>query len=269
MTRVAVHGAGGRMGRGVIECVCADPDAELVGAIEREGHPLLGKDAGLAAGRSEPLGVPIVAAAARALERAEVVIDFSEPVAARVLLQHCATRGLAAVVGTTGLDAEAGAAVEKLAEVAAVVCAPNFSVGVNVLWALSAQAVRMLGTDYDIEVVELHHKHKTDAPSGTALELVRVVADVRGLDPEWAAVSGRSGQTGARGAEEIGVHSLRGGDVVGDHTLVLVGPGERLELTHRAHTRDIFARGALRAAHWTLGRAPGLYGMGDVLGLRG
>jgi 4-hydroxy-tetrahydrodipicolinate reductase len=266
VTRVAVHGAGGRMGRGVIGRVLADANAELSGALEREGHPMLGKDAGVAAGRAEPLGVAIVSDAARALDRAEVVIDFSAPAATRDLLAHCAARKLATVVGTTGLDQEAGAAIEKLAEVAPVVWAPNFSIGVNVLWALAAQATRLLGGAFDIEVVEMHHKHKADAPSGTALELVRVVAEARGLDPEWAAVPGRSGQ-GVRGAEEIGVHSLRGGDVVGDHTLVLAGPGERLEITHRAHVREIFAAGALRAAHWVVGRPPGLYGMRDVLDL--
>jgi 4-hydroxy-tetrahydrodipicolinate reductase len=269
MTRIAVHGAGGRMGRGVIACVCADQNAQLVGAIETAGHPLLGKDAAVAAGASEPIGVAIVSDAAVALDRAEVVIDFSTPVAVRALVEVCAARKLGAVVGTTGLDADTGAAIEELAAVAPVVCAPNFSVGVNALWALSAQAVRLLGGEFDLEVVEMHHKHKADAPSGTALELLRVVADARGLDPEWAAVPGRSGDTGARQAGEIGVHSLRGGDVVGDHTLVLAGPGERLELTHRAHTREVFARGALRAAHWTVGRAPGLYGMSDVLGLAG
>jgi 4-hydroxy-tetrahydrodipicolinate reductase len=138
---------------------------------------------------------------------------------------------------------------------------------VNVLWALAAQAVRLLGSDYDIEIIEMHHKHKVDAPSGTAVRLTEVVAAARGLDPANAVVAGRKGIVGARRPEEIGVHALRGGDVVGDHTLFLTGPGERIELTHRAHTREIFARGAVRAAHWVSGRAPGLYEMTDVLGI--
>jgi 4-hydroxy-tetrahydrodipicolinate reductase len=196
-----------------------------------------------------------------------VVIDFSLPDAARSLFHACAVRRIAAVVGTTGLDAPARAALDALSRVAPVVVAPNYSVGVNALWALAAQAVRLLGPEYDIEIVELHHRHKVDAPSGTAMRLTEIVAQARGLDPVKAVRSGRVGQVGARTDGEIGVHALRGGDVVGDHSLVLCGPGERIELTHRAQSRDIYALGAVRAAHFIVGRPPGVYDMADVLGI--
>jgi 4-hydroxy-tetrahydrodipicolinate reductase len=147
------------------------------------------------------------------------------------------------------------------------VAAPNYSVGLNALWAVAAQAVRVLGPEFDIEIVETHHRHKVDAPSGTALRFAEVVAQARGLDAKTAMRHGRVGQVGARTEGEIGMHAIRGGDVVGDHTLILAGPGERIELTHRAHTREIFALGAVRAAHFVVGRAPGLYDMADVLGI--
>jgi 4-hydroxy-tetrahydrodipicolinate reductase len=267
MTRMAVHGAAGRMGHNLVRVIAEDKAAVLVSAIDRADHAALGQDAGVLAGLPEALGVTLSAALRNALEHAEVVIDFSQPAAARALFEVCAERRIAAVVGTTGFDAATRAALDALCRVAPVVVAPNYSVGVNVLWALAAQAVRLLGSDYDIEIIEMHHKHKIDAPSGTAVRLTEVVAQARGLDPARSAMHGREGQVGARRPDEIGVHALRGGDVVGDHTLVLAGPGERIELTHRAHTREIFARGAVRAAHWVSGRAPGLYDMTDVLGI--
>lgn len=269
MTRIAVHGAAGRMGRNVIAVVGADPKAELVAAVEHTGHAALGTDAELLAGRAEPGGVKVETDLDRALERAQVVIDFSAPAATRVVLERCAARKVPAVVGTTGMDASTKEALNALAKLAPVVYAPNFSVGVNVFWALCERAVALLGDDFDLEVVEMHHKHKVDAPSGTAARLTEVIARARGLSPETAVVHGRSGLVGARRSQEIGVHALRGGDVVGDHTLYLSGPGEQLELTHRAHSREIFARGAVRAAHWVVGRPAGLYDMTDVLGLRG
>jgi 4-hydroxy-tetrahydrodipicolinate reductase len=267
MTRVSVHGAAGRMGRSIVKVLVEDKGATLVSAIDRGGHPALGQDAGLLAGLNEPLGVAVTSSLEAALERAEVVIDFTLPDAARSLFEACALRRVAAVVGTTGLDAAARAALDALCKVAPVVVAPNYSVGVNALWALAAQAVRLLGPEYDIEIVEMHHRHKVDAPSGTAVRLTEVVAQARGVDPNVAVRSGRSGQVGARSAGEIGVHALRGGDVVGEHTLILAGPGERIELTHRAHSREIFALGAVRAAHFVVGRPPGLYDMADVLGI--
>jgi 4-hydroxy-tetrahydrodipicolinate reductase len=267
MTRVSIHGAAGRMGLSIVRALVEDKGATLVSAIERGGHSALGQDAGLLAGLHEPIGVALTSSVEAALERAEVVIDFSLPDAARSLFQACAARRVAAVVGTTGLDGSARGALDGLCKVAPVVVAPNYSVGVNALWALAAQAVRVLGPDYDIEIIEMHHHHKVDAPSGTAKRLAEVVAQARGIDPAAAIRAGRSGQVGARKSEEIGVHALRGGDVVGDHTLVLAGPGERIELTHRAHSREIFALGAVRAAHFVVGRPPGLYEMADVLGI--
>ena len=267
MTRVSVHGAAGRMGRSIVKVLVEDKGATLVSAIDRGGHSALGQDASVLAGLHEPIGVVLTSSLESALERAEVVIDFSLPDAARSLFQACTARRVAAVVGTTGLDAASRNALDALCKVAPVVVAPNFSVGVNALWALAAQAVRVLGPDYDIEIVETHHRHKLDAPSGTAVRLTEVVAQARGIDPSSAVRAGRSGQVGARKPDEIGVHALRGGDVVGDHTLYLIGPGERIELTHRAHSREIFALGAVRAAHFVVGRPPGLYEMADVLGI--
>jgi 4-hydroxy-tetrahydrodipicolinate reductase len=267
MTRISIHGAAGRMGRNLVKVVVEDKGATLVSAIDRQGHGALGQDAGVLAGLPEPIGVVVTSSIEAALERAEVVIDFSLPDAARALFQACTARRTAVVVGTTGLDAAARSALDTLAKVAPVVVAPNYSIGINTFWALASQAVRLLGEDFDLEIVEMHHHHKVDAPSGTAKRLVDVVAQARGIDPDKAVRAGRSGQVGARSSDEIGVHALRGGDVVGDHTLILAGPGERIELTHRAHSREIFALGAVRAAHFVVGRAPGVYDMADVLGL--
>jgi 4-hydroxy-tetrahydrodipicolinate reductase len=268
MTAIAVHGAGGRMGRTVLELLLEDPHARLVAAVDRPGHASLGHDAALLVGRAEPLRVALSENLDAALAGAQVVIDFSSPEASRLLLERCAQARVAAVVGTTGMDAANRAALEALSKVAPVVATPNFSVGVNVLSALAKRAVELLGAEFDLEIVEMHHKHKVDAPSGTAMRLAEVVARARGLDPGRARVPGRSGQVGPRRTEEIGVHAVRGGDVFGDHTLVMAGPGERLELTHRAHGREIFARGALRAAHWVVAQPAGLYDMADVLGIR-
>jgi 4-hydroxy-tetrahydrodipicolinate reductase len=255
------------MGRNLVKVLIEDNGATLVSAVERGGHAALGQDAGVLAGQSEPIGVVVTSSLEAALERAEVVIDFSLPDAARSLLQACLAKRVAAVIGTTGLDNAARQALDALAKVAPVVAAPNFSIGLNAFWALAAQAVRLLGPDFDIEVVEMHHRHKVDAPSGTAIRLTEVVAQARGVDPASAVRSGRSGQVGPRSTGEIGVHALRGGDIIGDHSLVLAGPGERVELTHRANSREIYALGAVRAAHFVVGRPPGLYDMADVLGI--
>ncbi|MDH5670729.1 MAG: 4-hydroxy-tetrahydrodipicolinate reductase [Myxococcales bacterium] len=267
MTRIAIHGAAGRMGRAVIDQILAREGAELGAALERSGHGSLGCDAATLVGRSDPLGVMLGDDLAAGLERVEVAIDFSLPEGTGQLLAACAAAGCPAVVGTTGLDAAGREALEACASRAPVVYAPNFSVGVNLFWALARRAVELAGDEFDLEIVEMHHRRKVDAPSGTAARLLEVVAEARGLEPERAAVHGRSGRPGARTREEIGVHALRGGDVVGDHTLLLAGPGERLELTHRAHSREIFAAGAVRAAIWVVGREPGLYDMADVLGI--
>lgn len=266
MVRMAVHGAGGRMGRSVIAVVKDDPDAVMAAAVDREGSAILGLDAGLLVG-SEPLGVNVSSDVATALRGAEVVIDFSLPEPMTRLVAECERQKRPAVIGTTGLDGTAKAAIAKLATVAPVVVAPNFSQGVNVLFHLAARAAKLLGKGFDAEIVEMHHRLKVDAPSGTAVRLAEVVAEAKELDPEQSFVHGRSGQVGARRTEEMGVMTLRGGDVVGEHTLLLAGLGERIELTHRATDRAIFARGAVRAAHWVVHQPPGLYDMGDVLGI--
>jgi 4-hydroxy-tetrahydrodipicolinate reductase len=256
------------MGRSVLEVLLADPQARLAAAIDRQGHAALGQDAAVLVGRMEPLRVQITEDIDKALSQAQVVIDFSSPAATVALLERCAVAKVSAVVGTTGMDDACRRALETLATLVPVVASPNYSIGVNVLLALAERAVKLAGAEFDLEITEMHHRHKVDAPSGTAMRLAEVAARARGLNVARSSVNGRAGQVGPRRAEEIGVHALRGGDVVGDHTLVLAGPGERLELTHRAHGREIFARGALRAAHWVVNRRPGLYDMADVLGIR-
>ncbi len=264
--RVAVHGAGGRMGRAVLALVLADADASVAGALERPGSSVLGADVGTLGGGG-PEGLAVTDDVALALADADVVIDFSLPGGTRAIAGACAERGLPLVVGTTGLDPAAEEALTRLSEKAPLVVAPNMSAGVTLLFHLAARAAALLGPSFDAEIVEMHHRQKVDAPSGTALRLAEGVARARGLPWPDAAVHGRSGHVGPRRDDEIGIMTLRGGDVVGEHTLVLAGPGERLELTHRARDRTIFARGAMRAAWWVVGRPPGRYDMADVIGI--
>jgi len=255
------------MGRAVLNLVLDDERAQLVSAVEQKGCPQLNQDIGAFIGRSEKIGVVVTDSLEQALTNAQVVIDFTVPQSTRALLSVCAQKKIPVVTGTTGLDDACQKAIDDLAEVVPVVAAPNFSVGVQVLLHLAARATALLGPDFDIEIVETHHRKKVDAPSGTALRLLDAVSEARGVDPKKAAVFGRSGKAGARTKEEIGVLALRGGDVVGEHTLLLAGPGERVEITHRSHTREIFARGAIRAAYWVEGKKPGRYDMTDVLDL--
>jgi 4-hydroxy-tetrahydrodipicolinate reductase len=266
LIRVGMHGAAGRMGRSIIGLLANDTDARLTAAVDHAGSPAIGHDAGLLAGPTK-LDIVVTSDLRAALANVDVVIDFSLPSATAAVANACVDAGVALVVGTTGLDVDGRNAIDVLAKRCPVVVAPNYSIGVNVLWHLASRAVALLGPDFDIEIVEMHHRNKVDAPSGTALRLAQAVADARGVDTEKVSVHGRSGQVGARTADEVGVMSLRGGDVVGDHTLVLAGPGERVEITHRAHTREIFARGAITAAKWVVGRRPGLYDMADVLAI--
>lgn len=261
---VVVHGAAGRMGRAVMGEVLGNPQLKLHGAIDHSGSSALGVDTGTLIGEA-PNGIRVVDSL-DCLAGAEVVVDFSSPAASEALFARCAVLRLPVVVGTTGFAAPGQAALSALHKVTPVVVSPNFSVGVNVLFHLAERAVALLGPDFDAEIVEMHHRHKVDAPSGTAVRLADVVLGAKGLTRE-SLVPGRNGQVGARPKDEVGVMTLRGGDVVGDHTLILAGPGERLELTHRAHDRSLFARGAVRAAAWIVGRPAGLYGMPDVLGL--
>jgi 4-hydroxy-tetrahydrodipicolinate reductase len=268
MVRTVITGAAGRMGSTLVRLVRDTPGFELAGATARPGSARVGQDAGVAASLA-PLGVQVVDDLSRALDTgAQVVIDFTGAEASVAHAKLCAERGVALVVGSTGLKPEATAELAAAAKRIPVVAAPNMSVGVNVVIQVAAQLARVLGEGFDVEVLEAHHRMKKDAPSGTALRLAEELAAALGRDTEKDLTYERHGLIGARSAKEIGVQTLRGGDVVGEHTVYFYGDGERVELTHRATSRDQFARGALRAAAWVVGRPAGLYDMADVLGLQ-
>ena len=268
--RVAVAGSGGRMGQTLIDAVLAARDLTLTGALEISGSALLGRDVGERSGRAT--GVAITADAAAGVRDADVLIDFTRPEGTLANLAACAAAKVAAVVGTTGLSAADKESMRELARVIPIVFAPNMSVGVNVLIKLVEVAAQRLGDDYDVEIVEMHHRHKVDAPSGTALQLGEAAATALGRDLEAVGVYAREGVTGERPKRAIGFASVRGGDVVGDHTVIFAGQGERVELTHRAGSRVNFAQGALRAARFVArkrsAKEPRMYDMQDVLGLR-
>jgi 4-hydroxy-tetrahydrodipicolinate reductase len=267
--RVVVCGVAGRMGGRVLHAVRGEEGMEVVGATERPDSPQVGLDAGAVAG-GPPLGITVSSSLEAALSSgADVAIDFTAPAAAQHHAQVCAARKVALVVGTTGIPAQARADIAGRAREVPIVLAPNMSVGVNALFRLVSEAARVLGPSYEVEIVEMHHRTKKDAPSGTALRLAEVAADALKLDRKIAFVHERHGETSARRPGTIGLQALRGGDVVGDHTVFFLADGERLELTHRATSRDNFARGAVRAARWVAGRQPGLYDMQDVLGFTG
>ena len=268
--KVLIVGAGGRMGLAMARLIAqrAVPGLELVAAVDRAGAPLLGQDAGVAAG-VPALGVVLGADLAAGLAaRPDVAVDFSSPSATAATAAQVAAAGVPWVVGTTGLGAAEQAAVAQAARKIPVVLSANMSLGVNLLYALVAQAARTLaGLRYDCEIVERHHRRKKDAPSGTALYLGEAAAQGFGWNLKDVAVDGRTGIPGERPEKEIGFHAVRGGDIVGDHTVLFAADGECIELSHRATSRDTLALGALRAAAWLPGRAPALYGMRDVLGL--
>ncbi len=260
--KLALQGSTGRMGQSVTRLAVAAGDVTIVGAVCAPDDPLLGRDVGEIAGIGT-LGVVADADVGAGLLGAEVVIDFSVALALPALVGAAARAGVAVVSGTTGLGADGERALDAAAERVPVLWAPNMSLGVQVLAEAVKLALARLGAGYDAEIVEVHHRQKVDAPSGTALRLARAVNEARG---ELRQVAGRSGQVGARGDGELGIFAVRGGDVIGDHTVHLLGMGERLELTHRATSRDLFAHGALRAARFVCGRAPGRYTLADVLG---
>ncbi|QKT02594.1 4-hydroxy-tetrahydrodipicolinate reductase [Ectothiorhodospiraceae bacterium 2226] len=266
MTRIAIAGAGGRMGRSLIEASRLFAELTVVAATERAGSSLLGTDAGELAGVGR-LGVPLVAELGEAAPF-DVLVDFTGPQATLAHLAYCRAQGRRMVIGTTGLDEAARAEIRAAAADTAIVFAPNMSVGVNLCFKLLEVAAQVLGDDVDIEIIEAHHRHKVDAPSGTALRMGEVVAQALGRDLAQCAVYGREGQTGARPREVIGFETIRAGDIVGEHTVMFAADGERVEITHKASSRLTFARGALRAAAWLMGRPAGLYDMQDVLGLR-
>lgn len=263
--KFAIVGAGGRMGRLLIAQVLATEGAELVGATDRRESPVMGQDAGLIAG-AEPCGVRVSEDPLPLFADADAVIDFTVPEATVKHAAFAAQGKTILVVGTTGLSESDQDAIAKAARHTPIVQAPNMSLGVNLLFALVEKVAATLGTEYDIEIQEMHHRHKVDAPSGTALGLGRAAAAGRGGTLDDLGVLSREGHTGPRPEGAIGFATLRGGDVVGDHTVVFAGPGERIELTHKASDRTIFARGAVKAAEWAHGKPPGLYSMADVLG---
>jgi 4-hydroxy-tetrahydrodipicolinate reductase len=268
MVKAAVTGASGRMGRRIVYFIHENPLLKLTGALELAGHPSIGEDAGELSGVGR-LGVKVTDDSKRAFKDSDVIIDFSHHEATLKNLEEAVSLASAVVIGTTGFSLHQRDRIKELARDTRVVMAPNMSVGVNLLLKLVDEAAALLGRDYDIEIVESHHRHKKDAPSGTALRIAEVAALATNRDLERVAVYERKGIIGERGAEEIGIQCIRGGDIVGDHTVVFAGPGERIELTHRAHSRDTFASGAVKAALWVVNKPNGLYDMQDVLGLKG
>jgi 4-hydroxy-tetrahydrodipicolinate reductase len=264
--RLVVAGAGGRMGRTLVKAIADSKDFSLVGALEDARSPLLGRDAGVLAGLPEN-GVRLVDDAAPLLAKADGIIDFTTPVATVAFAALAAKAGKVHIIGTTGLSAADETKIKDAAKSAVIVKSGNMSLGVNLLAALTRRVAKTLDSSFDIEILEMHHNQKVDAPSGTALMLGRAAAEGRGIDLDRNSVRSRDGNTGARHAGDIGFANLRGGTVVGEHTVIFAGPAERIELVHKAEDRMIFARGALHAAVWARNRKPGLYSMADVLGL--
>jgi 4-hydroxy-tetrahydrodipicolinate reductase len=267
LVRVAITGAAGRMGRCLVEACHHTPGVALTVAVERPGSPFLGKDAGELAGVGANQ-VMIGDDLAAQTERFDVLIDFTRPEASLQNLTTCRKTGKRMVIGTTGFTSGQRDVLNKAGDDIALVVAPNMSVGVNLCFKLLETAAKVLGEDVDIEIVEAHHRHKVDAPSGTALRMGEVVAKALGRDLKDCAVYGREGNTGERDRKTIGFATVRAGDIVGDHTVMFAGIGERVEITHKASSRMTFANGAMRAAQWVAGRQRGLFDMQDVLGLR-
>ncbi|MEX8504425.1 4-hydroxy-tetrahydrodipicolinate reductase [Leptothrix ochracea] len=266
MHKIAVAGCTGRMGHMLIEAVLAADDCQLAGALDREGSPALGVDASAFLGKSS--GVITQSELRAGLSNAEYLIDFTRPEGTMAHLAMCRELGVKLIIGTTGFSAEQKAEIEAASKDIAIVMAPNMSVGVNVVLRLLDMAARALSQGYDIEIVEAHHRHKVDAPSGTALKMGEVVAEALGRDLKTCAVYGREGVAGERDPSTIGFATVRGGDVVGDHTVMFMGTGERIEVTHKSSSRATYAQGSLRAVRFLATSSSGLYGMDDVLGLR-
>ncbi len=267
MIYVGVTGAAGRMGAAIIEAIKDNPLVTLTGALEKAGSPVLGLDAGTVSGVGE-LSVEITDDRAKAFKRADVIIDFSMPEATLKTVDEVLAHKKAIVIGTTGFSHHQRDRIKELARKVRIVMAPNMSVGVNLLAKLVHDAATVLGDSYDVEIVEAHHRHKKDAPSGTAIHIAEVAAAALGRDLKKVAVYERKGIIGERTRDEIGIQSIRAGDTVGDHTIFFAGMGERIELTHRASSRQTFAMGAVRAAIWVVEKPSGFYDMQDVLDLK-
>jgi 4-hydroxy-tetrahydrodipicolinate reductase len=264
--KVGVIGAGGRMGRMLIEAVNDNPQTTLKAAIERQGSSLVGADAGEVAAIGY-LNVEIVDDLKSVVDAIDVLIDFSLPDATEQNMQICAEHNVAMVIGTTGFNEQQEKVLTQASENVAIVYAGNYSTGVNLSLKLLAMAAKAFGEEADVEVIEAHHKHKIDAPSGTAYMMAEAVAEARGQQLKDVAVYGREGQTGEREAGTIGIHAIRGGEIIGDHTVMFIADGEVVEITHRARARMTFAAGAVRAATWVIQQSAGQYNMQDVLGL--
>jgi 4-hydroxy-tetrahydrodipicolinate reductase len=264
--RLIVAGAGGRMGRALVKAISETEGATLVGAVESPRSPFIGQDSGTLAGLGEN-GIRIAADVKARGSKADAIIDFTSPAATVVLAALAAQAGIAHVIGTTGLSPDDEAQLSEAAKTAVIVKSGNMSLCVNLMAALVKRVARTLDESFDIEILEMHHNKKVDAPSGTALLLGRAAADGRDVALSSRSVRARDGETGPRKAGDIGFAALRGGTVIGDHSVIFAGPGERLELSHKAEDRMIFARGALRAAMWAKGKQPGIYSMLDVLGI--
>jgi 4-hydroxy-tetrahydrodipicolinate reductase len=264
--KVAIAGGSGRMGRVLIETVLGSPEARLAAVLEQRGNACVGKGAGELVG--ETCGVTISDDPRSALAGCDVLIDFTRPEGTLAHVAVCRELGVKLVIGTTGFDVKQKDEISAAAREIAIAMAPNFSVGVNVTFKLLEVAASALNEGFDVEIVEAHHRHKVDAPSGTALRMGQIVADALGRDLSKTAVYGREGVTGERNAETIGFATIRGGDVVGDHTVMFLGTGERIEITHRSNSRATYAQGALRAAKFLMNKPNGLYDMQDVLGLK-
>ncbi len=267
MIEVGIAGAAGRMGKTLVDVVGAEPVARVTAALERPGLPGLGRDAGEIAGVGT-LGVAVTDDLEAVLASCGVLIDFTIADATARNIEACRQRGTRMVIGTTGLSPDQERVLSTAAKEIAIVRAPNFSVGVNATFKLLEVAAGIFGDDVDIEIIESHHQHKVDAPSGTAIGMGQVIAGALGRNLAEVAVYGREGLTNARNRQTIGFHSIRAGDIVGDHTVIFAGAGERVKITHRSHSRTNFAQGAVRAAVWVMDQAPGLYDMQDVLGLK-
>ncbi|MGB7755979.1 MAG: 4-hydroxy-tetrahydrodipicolinate reductase [Salinisphaera sp.] len=265
-TRVAINGAAGRMGRELIVACSKRDDLELVAAFGSPGGDTLGMDAGRLAGIADA-GVALSGSDTMAEVDFDVLVDFSLPEPSIEALAVCRRQGAAMVIGTTGYSRDQQREIDAAADEIAIVQAPNYSAGVNLSLDLVRRAASALGDEVDIEIIEAHHRHKVDAPSGTALKLGEVAAEATGRNLDDCAVYARQGHTGARDRKTIGFSTVRGGDIVGEHTVMFAGEGERIEITHKASSRQTFAGGAMRAAGWAAGQAPGRYGMHDVLGL--
>jgi len=267
MVKAIVAGAGGKMGGRIISLIAGTEDIEVVAGFERNGHPFVGKDLGecLGLGRN---GIPIADSLEAVIDKGDVIIDFTHFEASLGHLKTAAAKGKAIVIGSTGFTAEAMEKARGLAKDTRCVLAPNMSVGVNVMFKVLDSLAGILGSDYDVEIVEAHHNLKKDSPSGTAVKMAQILAQRLGRDLDKVGVYERKGMIGARTKEEIGIQTVRAGDIVGEHTVIFGGIGERLEFIHRAHSRDNFAKGAIRAAKWIVSQKNGFYDMQDVLGLR-